>query len=370
MKSSSIAAIFILQGYAWAVQFDRQLHAANATLSTAGLQMKAVTTATSTCTSAWTNQPGNAWMHEPGYGYQCTADCEWCGAASGQEVWTTTTTLSGSGTVAVDLRNSGFMGEVNLYKNGVLIRALTGCTRGTMNVDFQDGDVLTIDEHNTAEICLNSVTCMAQGTAPDVPDSGVTVDTGTRWYQKVCEWPAPAPAPSPASATGDPHLQNIHGEKFDLMRPGKSVLIQIPLGQPVEKALLTVEADARRLGLQCADIYFQSLNITGAWADKVRAGGLAFTAGGDETLEMSGWTRFGPLQLKVVRGRTSQGTKYLNFYVKHLSEAGAAVGGLLGEDDHTEAARPEEGCQKSMSLEKRATSSSDVGHTEAIASLA
>jgi len=175
-----------------------------------------------------------------------------------------------------------------------------------------------------------------------------------------------------ASATGDPHLQNIHGERFDLMKPGKVVLIKVPRGEPVENALLTVEADARRLGLQCADIYFQSLNLTGAWADKVRAGGLTFTAGGarDETLQIPGWTRFGPLQLKVVNGRTSQGTEYLNFYVKHLRDAGAAVGGLLGEDDYTEAARPEEGCEKLMSLKKRVISNSDVGHTEAIASLA
>ena len=61
----------------------------------------------------------------------------------------------------------------------------------------------------------------------------------------------------------------------------------------------------------------------------------------------------------------------MNFYAKHLKDAGAAVGGLLGEDDHTEAATPEERCQKSMSLKKKkVTSHSDVGHTEAIASLA
>ena len=67
----------------------------------------------------------------------------------------------------------------------------------------------------------------------------------------------------------------------------------------------------------------------------------------------------------------TKGTEYLNFYVKHLRDAGAAVGGLLGEDDYTEAARPEEGCRKSMSLKKKkVTSNSDVGHTEAIASLA
>jgi len=187
----------------------------------------------------------------------------------------------------------------------------------------------------------------------------------TRAAVVVCDTTAP-PTPSPASATGDPHLVNIHGERFDLMKSGKSVLIQIPRGHGEQ---LTVDADARRLGVQCGDIYFQSVNITGAWADKVRAGGLTFTAGGDETVKMSGWTRFGPLKLKVVNGRTGQGIEYLNFYVKHLKEAGAAIGGLLGEDDYTEAATPEEGCRKLVSL-KRTTSKSDVGHAEAIASLA
>ncbi|CAK0880679.1 unnamed protein product [Prorocentrum cordatum] len=48
----------------------------------------------------------------------------------------------------------------------------------------------------------------------------------------VCAIAATVQAPA-ASATGDPHLQNIHGERFDLMRPGNAVLIQIPRGEPV-----------------------------------------------------------------------------------------------------------------------------------------
>lgn len=173
-----------------------------------------------------------------------------------------------------------------------------------------------------------------------------------------------------ASATGDPHLQNIYGERFDLMKPGKVVLIELPRGRPVKNALLTVEADARRVGEQCADIYFMSLNITGAWADEVQAGGLTFNAQGarDETLQMKSWTKFGPLELKVAHGHTNMGIKYLNFYVKHLGHAGADVGGLLGGDDHSEAATPDETCAKSMSLAKRTTSNSEVGHaSEAVA---
>lgn len=151
------------------------------------------------------------------------------------------------------------------------------------------------------------------------------------------------------SATGDPHLQNIFGEKFDVMRPGKFVLIHIPRGAPVEDALLVVEAEARRLGGRCADMYFQQLNITGAWADKAQTGGLYFDAYGAHD-EKPTWAKLGPMEVKVAHGRTAKGLQYLNIFVKHLGSAGFAVGGLLGEDDHAEAAAPEEGCQNKLSL--------------------
>ncbi|CAK0910297.1 unnamed protein product [Prorocentrum cordatum] len=137
------------------------------------------------------------------------------------------------------------------------------------------------------------------------------------------------------------------------MRQGKVLLINIPRGKPVEDALLVAEADVRRMGAQCADMYFRRLNITGAWADEAHAGGLTFDA---KTAHEAGagWTKFGPLELKVVRGRTDQGVPYLNFYAKHLGKAGFAVGGLLGEDDHTEAATPAAECGKQLSLARRA----------------
>ena len=56
-------------------------------------------------------------------------------------------------------------------------------------------------------------------------------------------WWARAHQATIASGRGDPHLQNIHGERFDLMRPGKFELMHIPRGATVENALLVVEAD-------------------------------------------------------------------------------------------------------------------------------
>jgi len=151
------------------------------------------------------------------------------------------------------------------------------------------------------------------------------------------------------SATGDPHLQNVHGERFDLMRPGKYVLIQIPKEELAENALLRVQADARRLGGQCADLYFQELNVTGAWAEASYTGGLRFQARG-EAHEKPMWVKFGKVQIKVAYGVTNEGVQYLNFYVKHLGHAGFAVGGLLGEDDHKEAAMPSPACVHHTSL--------------------
>jgi len=102
----------------------------------------------------------------------------------------------------------------------------------------------------------------------------------------------PSPAGSVVAATGDPHLQNIHGERFDLMRPGKHVLIHIPRGERVEKVLLRVEAKASRMGGSCADMYFQDMNITGAWVEAQKIGGFRFHAqdAGDRNLN---WVKFG-----------------------------------------------------------------------------
>jgi hypothetical protein len=157
--------------------------------------------------------------------------------------------------------------------------------------------------------------------------------------------------PPPVGGIGDPHLANIHGEQFDLMKPGRHVLINIPRGERAEKALLRVQADAQREGGQCTDMYFQEVNITGAWADAdaKKTGGLRYSAqhaGG----KRSRWMRFGPVQLKVAHGHTQQGIKYLNLYVKGLGRSGFAVGGLLGEDDHSKVEIPEAECVHRMTL--------------------
>ena len=139
------------------------------------------------------------------------------------------------------------------------------------------------------------------------------------------------------------------------MKPGNVTLVQIPRGLPVKDSLLTVEADARRLGESCADLYFQTVSITGQWASP----DLHFNA--QESSDRNAtWLQLGPVELKVAHGRTEKGQLYLNFFIKHLGRAGAAVGGLLGADDHTEAATASAECHKTVSLDKHATRSSDA----------
>merc|ERR1712085_109222 len=167
------------------------------------------------------------------------------------------------------------------------------------------------------------------------------------------------------AATGDPHLQNVLGQRFDLMKPGKHVLINIPRGRH-KNTLLRVQADARQLGGQCADMYFQELNITGEWVEAKGTGGLRFQAQGVHD-EQPKWLTFGKVQVKVAHGHTQNGAQYLNFYVKHLGHSGFAVGGLLGEDDHAEAVTPSEACAHHNNLLQ---SSSQMGHRASVSSVA
>jgi hypothetical protein len=194
------------------------------------------------------------------------------------------------------------------------------------------GDFVGLNPTYASQIQLNmAVTCCGTAFGSDPsggPCSGISIG---------------------AAAVGDPHLQNVHGERFDLMKPGKHVLINIPRGVSAEKSLLRVQADARQLGGQCADMYFQELNVTGSWAEAKQVGGYHYSVS-QRDVETPEWVAFGKVGLKVVHGRTDSGLSYLNVYVKHLGRAGYAVGGLLGEDDHEDVITPLEECAKRLSL--------------------
>lgn len=170
-----------------------------------------------------------------------------------------------------------------------------------------------------------------------------------------------------ASAVGDPHLQNVRGERFDLMQPGRHTLIYIPKWAKAPDTLLRVEADAERLGTHCADLYFLKLNVTGDWAEAMRKGGLQFHAGDTGGKQGSKWMSIGKVDLKVVHGHTQEGTQYLNLYARHLGRAGLPVGGLLGEDDHTAAEAPSSSCVRSIAFWSRSGAASPSAPSASVA---
>merc|ERR1712086_359571 len=108
------------------------------------------------------------------------------------------------------------------------------------------------------------------------------------------------------------------------------------------------------------------LNITGEWVEAKGTGGLRFQAQGVHD-EQPKWLKFGKVQVKVAHGHTQNGAQYLSFFVKHLWHSGFAVGGLLGEDDHAEAAMPSEACAYHKTLLQL---SSQMGQSASVSSVA
>jgi len=165
--------------------------------------------------------------------------------------------------------------------------------------------------------------------------------------------PTKSPTASPTaslSAKGDPHLQNMLGQRFDLMMPGMHTLINIPRGTPEKNSKLFIAADAQRMHKEasCGDLYFQSLNVTGEWLHG--RGPLFFRAGHMPQNNEAKWMKFDKVDVKVVHGVTLTGIAYLNLMIRNLKATGFAVGGLLGEDSHELQATPSPKCRRTVSL--------------------
>jgi len=160
--------------------------------------------------------------------------------------------------------------------------------------------------------------------------------------------PTPSPTPSSVQGTGDPHLVNIYGEHFDIYQPGAYVLLQVPRGASLDATRLLVKASVEQLGAACGEMHFTEVNISGVWT-RHRASGLAWTVDSIGPGHAK-WSTFHSIHVKVVRGHTLAGTRYLNVFVRGLDKAKFAIGGLLGEDDHTAASTRSTDCKKTVSL--------------------
>jgi len=143
-------------------------------------------------------------------------------------------------------------------------------------------------------------------------------------------------------------MQNMLGQRFDIKQPGKHTLIQIPRYASVTNTLLRVQALAAQDGGECSEMYFKTINITGEWADEDQNGGYTYAA--DVPGKSHGWQSVGRVHIKVAWGRTSAGTTYLNFFVRHLKGSGHDVGGILGMDDYRLAAKASVACEEIVML--------------------
>jgi len=132
------------------------------------------------------------------------------------------------------------------------------------------------------------------------------------------------------------------------MRPGNHTMLSIPRGAKPHSALLHVVARAEQHGGACADMYIETLSIVGRWAAReYRNGeGIQYYAWKRDS-SLSGWRKYGPVRMKVVWGNTASGIQYLNLLVSNLSYAGYPIGGLLGEDDHSQDVIPNADCERS-----------------------
>jgi len=221
--------------------------------------------------------------------------------------------------------------------------------------------------------------------------------------------PKKRPTGSPTGVTGDPHVTNVEGQRFDLVRVGVHELLRLPRrsGSPPgygirSEALLevlgTVESERK-----CEEPFVKQLDLSGLWLQHsgplvLRAGDLSEDSRDAILLQVNGshvskdelirdarlqglLTAEDP-QAKHVKRRGAKAHRdklftlkfrfsgatltvdwihrevpgsslnHLDFHVADLPklEKGMDVGGILGRDDHTSATMSSPGCQPSQNL--------------------
>merc|ERR1719145_361182 len=141
---------------------------------------------------------------------------------------------------------------------------------------------------------------------------GATADHfGTMLIDEICDTidePTAAPTPSPtAQVTGDPHVTNVDGERFNIMRAGVHELLRLPRraqsrsGDSDVEPLLDVMASVEWDKKDCNDPYVKEVELKGWWLRSAgsllfRTQGAAPGADGAVVLEVNG-SRLGPEEL-------------------------------------------------------------------------
>jgi len=140
------------------------------------------------------------------------------------------------------------------------------------------------------------------------------------------------------SSSGDPHMVNLRGERFDVHRSGHHTLLEIPQGAlPGNVSLKVVAYVVHRPSCQAE--YIKALNFTGKYVQEAtRKSMIKIKA--DDTSRAPKWNEalhLGPIFMKVMGRATKKGYRYLNVQAKNLTGLQVPIGGILGMDDHADA---------------------------------
>jgi hypothetical protein len=226
---------------------------------------------------------------------------------------------------------------------------------------------------------------------------------------------APTGTPTAGKITGDPHVTNVEGQRFNLVRVGVHELLRLPRhSQGAGREALLKVSGSIESERSCEEPFVKQLDLSGLWLWQsgplvLRAGGLNEDSDDAIMLQVNGShvgkdeiqgllpremlqvaksnakhnKRHGAKarrdELFTLKFRFSGATltvdwvhrevpgsslNHLDLHVADLPrlEKGMDVGGILGRDDHASAARVSPGCEPTQNLvgSRRVDSSLDV----------
>jgi hypothetical protein len=138
---------------------------------------------------------------------------------------------------------------------------------------YDDASVITeaVEEnkaylaHAVVDSVQNDTQIMAVAASENLGTSGLHVETVDHIPQSDSSaGPSPAPGDS-ASATGDPHVASVTGQKFDVNLPGGYVLIRAPQDRRLPAKLeVNATLEPQTDGSPCG-LYIKSIQLGGEW---------------------------------------------------------------------------------------------------------
>jgi len=157
------------------------------------------------------------------------------------------------------------------------------------------------------------------------------------------------------SVLGDPHVWNVKGDKFDMVRPGPVEMLRLPKHALTNEANFTLEAVLTPIK-RCGQTVITEFSISGSSVDALHVmatkdGAVIRAADGqtaksvlrnmeysvDSTLHQKSQLLIKPYNIVLKFWVTMQGgLPAFDLHTRGVANLGSDVGGMLGYDDHTD----------------------------------